>query len=63
MKIKTRLLKAMATPEVINLLIGIYENEKKKPSIALKQRERLEESTTLYCNKISDYIARNLKLQ
>lgn len=53
----------MATPEVINLLIEIYENEKKKPSTALKQRERLEESTTLYCNKISDYIARNLKLQ
>ena len=63
MKIKTRLLKAMATPEVINLLIEIYENEKKKPSTALKQRERLEESTTLYCNKISGYIARNLKLQ
>lgn len=63
MKIKTRLLKAMANPEVINLLIEIYENEKKKPNTTLKQRERLEESTLVYCDKISGYIARNLKLQ
>lgn len=63
MKIKTRLLKAMAHPEVIHLLIEICENEKKKLVTNLKQRESLEASTIAHCNKISDYIARNLKLQ
>jgi hypothetical protein len=63
MKIKTRLLKAMAKPEVIHLLFEISENEKKKQATSLKERERLEASTISHCNKISDYIARNLKLQ
>lgn len=53
----------MAHPEVIHLLIEICENEKKKLATNLKQRERLEATTIAHCNKISDYIARNLKLQ
>lgn len=63
MKIKTRLLKAMANPEVINMLISIHENEKKKPTLALKEKERVEELTAICCDKISWYISRNLKLQ